>query len=174
MAGGAALITGVGGAVGAGAATLGGKTTGFTAARVAADAIRLHVVTQLVFRDVDGNEEAAKAVIVSLRERVANLGSTVATLAERVEKLRAQLETKQAQVDAERTQRLEAEDRAARFRAVAGRLKERVTGLTTRSSRRCSRSLRNSRARRTPSRPSPTESPSWLTTSRKRRDRCRE
>jgi hypothetical protein len=128
MAGGAALITGVSGAAGAGAATLGGKATGFTAARVAADAIRLHVVTQLVLRDVDGNEEAAKAVIVSLRERAANLGRTVATLAERIEHLRAQLETKQAEVDAEREQRLEAEDRAARFRAVADRLKERVTG----------------------------------------------
>ena len=128
MAGGAALITGVSGAAGAGAATLGGKATGFTAARVAADAIRLHVVTQLVLRDVDGNEEAAKAVIVSLRERAANLGKTVATLAERIEHLRAQLETKQAEVDAEREQRLKAEDRVAQFRAVADRLKERVTG----------------------------------------------
>lgn len=126
MAGGAALITGVSGAAGAGAASLGGKATGFTAARVAADAIRLHVVTQLVLRDVDGNEEAAKAVIVSLRQRVANLGSTVTTLAERIENLRGQLKTKQAEVDVERKQRLEAEDRVARFRAVAGRLKERV------------------------------------------------
>ena len=49
----------------------GGELSGFTTARVAADAIKLHVVTQLVIRDVDGNEEAAKAVIVSLRERVA-------------------------------------------------------------------------------------------------------
>ena len=128
MAGGAALITGVTGAAGAGAVTLGGKATGFTAARVAADAIRLHVVTQLVLRDVDGNEEAAKAVIVSLRERAANLGKTIATLAERIEHQRAQLETKQAEVDAEREQRLEAEDRVARFRSVAERLKERVTG----------------------------------------------
>ena len=128
MAGGAALITGVSSAAGAGAATLGGKATGLTAARVAADAIRLHVVTQLVLRDVDGNEEAAKAVIVSLRERVANLGSTVATLAGRIENLRGQLETKQAEVDVERKLRLEAEDRVARFRAVADRLKERVDG----------------------------------------------
>lgn len=128
MAGGAALITGVTGAAGAGAAALGGRATGFTVAQVAADAIKLHVVTQLVLRDVDGNEEAAKAVIVSLRERVANLGQTVASLAERIETLRAQLETKQAQVDAEREQRLEAEDRVARLRAVADRLKERVTG----------------------------------------------
>lgn len=126
MAGGAALITGVSSAAGAGAATLGGKATGLTAARVAADAIRLHVVTQLVLRDVDGNEEAAKAVIVSLRERVVNLGSTVATLAGRIENLRGQLETKQAEVDLERKLRLEAEDRVARFRAVADRLKERV------------------------------------------------
>lgn len=128
MAGGAALITGISGAAGAGAATLGGKATGFTAARVAADAIRLHVVTQLVLRDVDGNEEAAKAVIVSLRERAANLGKTVAILAERIEQLRAQLETKQSEVGAEREQRLKAEDRVAQFRAVADRLKERVTG----------------------------------------------
>lgn len=128
MAGGAALITGVTGAAGAGAAALGGRATGFTVAQVAADAIKLHVVTQLVLRDVDGNEEAAKAVIVSLRERVANLGQTIASLAERIETLRAQLETKQAQVDAEREQRLEAEDRVARLRAVADRLKERVTG----------------------------------------------
>ncbi|GAB3250316.1 hypothetical protein GCM10027562_09800 [Arthrobacter pigmenti] len=128
MAGGAALITSFGGAVGAGAATLGGKTTGFTAVRVAADAIRLHVVTQLVLRDVDGNEEAAKAVIVSLRERVANLGGTVAALAERIENLRAQLEAKKDEVDAEQARRLEAEDRAGRFRTVASRLRERVTG----------------------------------------------
>ncbi len=128
MIGGAALITGVSGAAGAGAATLGGKVTGFTAARVAADAIRLHVVTQLVLRDVDGNEEAAKAVIVSLRERIASFGKTIVTLAERIETLREQLHAKQAEVDAERKQRLEAEDRVARFRAVADRLKERVAG----------------------------------------------
>lgn len=128
MAGGAALITGVGGAAGVGAATLGGKATGFIGARVAADAVRLHVVTQLVLRDVDGNEEAAKAIIVSLRERIANLGNAVTTLAERIEDLRAQLEAKQAEVTAERNRRLEAEDRVARFRAVADRIKERVTG----------------------------------------------
>ncbi|MBH0776633.1 coiled-coil domain-containing protein [Nocardia bovistercoris] len=128
MAGGAAIITGLGGAAGAGAFTLAGKASGFTAARIAADAIRLHVVTQLVLRDVDGNEEAAKAVIVGLRERVTNLGKTVVTLAERIENLRAQLETKQAEVDAERGRRLAAEDRVARFRGVADRLKERVTG----------------------------------------------
>lgn len=116
------------GAVGAGAVTLAGKASGLTAARIAADAIRLHVVTQLVLRDVDGNEEAAKAVIVSLRERVTNLGKTVVTLAERIEVLRAQLETKQAELNAEKGQRLKAEDRVARFRVVADRLKERVTG----------------------------------------------
>ncbi|MGW5455738.1 hypothetical protein [Nocardia sp. NPDC003979] len=128
MAGGAALITGFSGAAGAGAATLAGKAAGFTAARVAADAIRLHVVTQLVLRDVDGNEEAAKAVIVSLRERVTTLGKTVATLADRIEILRAQLESKQAELNTERDQRQAAEDRVARFRIVADRLKERVTG----------------------------------------------
>ncbi|WP_306356721.1 MULTISPECIES: hypothetical protein [unclassified Nocardia] len=128
MAGGAALITGFSGAVGAGAVTLAGKVSGLTAARIAADAIRLHVVTQLVLRDVDGNEEAAKAVIVSLRERVTNLGKTVVALAERIDALRAQLEIKQAELNAERGQRLAAEDRVARFRVVADRLKERVTG----------------------------------------------
>ncbi|MFF2551289.1 hypothetical protein ACFVUS_09815 [Nocardia sp. NPDC058058] len=128
MAGGAAVITGLSGAVGAGAVTLAGKASGLTAARIAADAIRLHVVTQLVLRDVDGNEEAAKAVIVSLRERVTNLGKTVVTLAERIDILRAQLEAKQAEVNAERDQRVAAEDRVARFRVVADRLKERVTG----------------------------------------------
>lgn len=80
MAGGAALITGFSGAAGAGVVTLAGRAAGLTAARIAADAVRLHVVTQLVLRDVDGNEEAAKAVIVSLRERVTNLGKTAAVL----------------------------------------------------------------------------------------------
>ncbi len=126
MAGGAALITGFSGAAGAGAVALGGRATGLTASRVAADAIRLHVVTQLVLRDVDGNEEAAKAVIVSLRQRIANLGNTVVTLAERIESLREQLEIKQVEMDLERKQHREAEDRAARFRAVAGRLRDRV------------------------------------------------
>ncbi|MFC8046234.1 hypothetical protein [Nocardia sp. NPDC057353] len=128
MAGGAALITGFTGAAGAGMVTLAGKAAGLTAARIAADAVRLHVVTQLVLRDVDGNEEAAKAVVVSLRERVTALGRTVAALAERIEKLRAQLEAKQAEVEAEREHRLAAEDRVARFRGVADRLRERVTG----------------------------------------------
>lgn len=128
MAGGAALITGVSGATGAGVVALGGRATGFTVAQVAADAIKLHVVTQLVLRDVDGNEEAAKAIIVGLRERVANLGQTIASLAERIETLRVQLETKQAELEAEREQRLEAEDRVARLRAAADRLKERVAG----------------------------------------------
>ncbi len=128
VAGGAALITGLTGAAGAGAATLGGRATGFTAARVAADAVRLHVVTQLVLRDVDGDEEAAKAVIVSLRERVANIGKTVADLVEKIEEQKAQLRTRQAEADAERQRRLEAEDRVARLRAVTDRLKERITG----------------------------------------------
>lgn len=128
MAGGAALITGLTGAAGAGAATLGGRVSGFTVARVAADAVRLHVVTQLVLRDVDGNEEAAKAVIVSFRERVDSLGKIMVALSERIEQLRIQLETKQAEVDAEREKRLEAEDRLARFRAATDRLIERVTG----------------------------------------------
>ncbi|MEU1955680.1 hypothetical protein [Nocardia rhamnosiphila] len=128
MAGGAALITGFSGAAGAGVATLAGRAAGLSAARVAADAIRLHVVTQLVLRDVDGNEEAAKAVIVSLRERVTNLGKTVVAFAERIETLRTQLETKQAELDAERSRRLAADDRVARFRVVADRLKERVAG----------------------------------------------
>jgi hypothetical protein len=128
VAGGAALITGLTGAAGAGAATLGGRATGFTAARVAADAVRLHVVTQLVLRDVDGDEEAAKAVIVSLRERVANIGKTVADLVEKIEEQKAQLRAKQAEADAERQRRLEAEDQVARFRAVTDRLKERITG----------------------------------------------
>jgi hypothetical protein len=128
MAGGAALITGFSGAAGAGVATLAGRAAGLSVARVAADAVRLHVVTQLVLRDVDGNEEAAKAVIVSLRERVTNLGKTVVALAERIETLRTQLETKQAELDAERSRRLAADDRVARFRVVADRLKERVAG----------------------------------------------
>ncbi|MDG4666364.1 hypothetical protein [Mycobacterium sp. 236(2023)] len=128
MAGGAALITGLTGVAGAGAATLSGRMSGITLACVAADAVRLHVVTQLVLRDVDGNEEAAKAVIVSFRERVDNLGKIVVTLSERIEQLRLQLESKQAQVDAEREKRLEAEDRLARFRAVTDKLIERVTG----------------------------------------------
>ncbi|MGX1809363.1 hypothetical protein ACWIGI_26880 [Nocardia sp. NPDC055321] len=128
MAGGTAIITGVGGALGIGTLTVAGKASGLTASRIAADAVRLHVVTQLVLRDIDGNEEAAKAVIVSLRERVTNLGKTVVTLAERIDALRAQVEVKQAEVDAEREARVAAEDRVARFRAVADRLKERVTG----------------------------------------------
>lgn len=128
MAGGAALITGFSGAAGAGMVTLAGRAAGLTAARVAADAVRLHVVTQLVLRDVDGDEEAAKAVVVSLRERVTSLGKTVAALAERIEQLRAQLEARQAELDAERGQRAAAENRIARLRGVADRLKERVTG----------------------------------------------
>ncbi|OYN95575.1 hypothetical protein CGZ96_05285 [Enemella evansiae] len=128
MAGGAALITGVGGAAGIGAATLGGRLAGFTAARVAADAIELHVVTQLVLRDVDGNEEAAKAVIVSLRERVTTLGRTVATLAARIDGLRAELASTQAELEAERALRLDTEARATRLRAATDRLKQRVTG----------------------------------------------
>lgn len=128
MAGGAALITGFSGAAGMGVAALGGKAAGLTAARVAADAIRLHVVTQLVLRDVDGNEEAAKAVIVSLRERITSLGKKVLALAQQIEVLRAQLEAKQEEVDVERKQRLEAERRVARVRAVADRLKERIGG----------------------------------------------
>lgn len=128
MAGGAALITGLGGAAGVGAATLGGHVTGFTAARIAADAVQLHVVTQLVLRDMDGNEDAAKAVIVSLRERVVDLGRTVATLAVRIEQLNTELAAKKAEVDAERALRLDSEARAARLRAATDRLKERFSG----------------------------------------------
>ena len=128
MAGGAALITGFTGMVGAGAAAMGGRASGFTVARVAADAIRLHVVTQLVVRDVEGDEDAAKAIVVSLRERVANLGAVVAALAERYEAVRAQLDAKQAELDAERQKRQDAEARMSRVLLAAERLKERVTG----------------------------------------------
>lgn len=128
MAGGAALISGFTGVVGAGAATLGGRASGFTVARVAADAVRLHVVTQLVLRDVEGDEEAAKAVIVSLRERVANLGVAFSALNERYEAVRAQFEAKRAELDAERKRRQDAEAHLTRLRAAAERLKERVAG----------------------------------------------
>lgn len=128
MAGGAAIIAGLGGAAGAGAAVAGGELSGFTTARVAADAIKLHVVTQLVLRDVDGNEEAAKAVIVSLRERVAGLGKTIEDLANKVEQLRGQLMAKQAEVDAAREQALADQDRYSRLKAAAERLIEDVTG----------------------------------------------
>ena len=128
MAGGAALITGLTGMVGAGAAAMGGRASGFTVARVAADAIRLHVVTQLVVRDVEGDEDAAKAIVVSLRERVANLGAVVAALAERYEAVRAQLDAKQAELDTERQKRQDAEARTSRLLLAAERLKERVTG----------------------------------------------
>lgn len=128
MAGGAALISGLTGAVGAGAAAVGGKVSGFVVPRVAADAVRLHVVTQLVLRDVEGDEEAAKAVIVSLRERVTNLGSAFATLTERYDEVKAQLEAKRQEVEVERTRRLEAESKLARFEAFGEKLKDRISG----------------------------------------------
>ena len=128
MAGGAALISGLTGAVGAGAATLGGKVSGFVVPRVAADAVRLHVVTQLVLRDVEGDEDAAKAVIVSLRERVTNLGAAFATLTERYDEVKAQLEAKRQEVELERARRLEAESKLARFEAFGEKLKERISG----------------------------------------------
>lgn len=128
MAGGAALITGLTGVVGAGAAALGGRASGFTVARVAADAIRLHVTTQLVLRDVEGDEEAAKAVVVSMRERVANLGIVIAGLTERYDAVRAQLDAKQAELDAERQKRRDAEAHMSRILLAAEKLKERVTG----------------------------------------------
>ncbi|TWS21581.1 hypothetical protein FK529_03070 [Tsukamurella asaccharolytica] len=130
-----ALLAGAGVALGAlavpavaGAAALGGKLRGFTAPRVAADAIRLHVVTQLVLRDIEGDEEAAKAVIVSMRERVANLTVAFATLTERYDALRAQLAAKQQEVEDERARRLEAESKLAWFESLSEKVKERISG----------------------------------------------
>ena len=169
MAGGAAIIAGVGGAAGAGAAMAGGELSGFTTARVAADAIKLHVVTQLVIRDVDGNEEAAKAVIVSLRERVAGFGKTIEELANKVEQLRGQLAAKQAEVDAAREQALADQDRFARLKAAAERLVEEVTRTGEPGTEAaCSPKSRRLKARRGPSKTWQKRSPSLPTTWRPR------
>ncbi len=94
---------------------------------MAADAVRLQVVTQLVLRDAEGNEEAAKAVVVALRERVAAFGTQVGELAAKIEQLRAERDALKAEVEQERQKRLEAESRLAQLSAeVTDRVRERV------------------------------------------------
>lgn len=129
MAGGAAFITGAGGAAAAGAASVGAHATGFTAAQVAADVIRLQVAARLVLLDAEGNDEAAKAVVVAMRERVATLARQFAELARKAEHLRGERDEARAELNRERAARMAAEGRLRRLQVdMTDRLRDKVSG----------------------------------------------
>lgn len=128
MAGGAAFITGAGSAAVGSAATLGAHATGFTAAQVAADVIRLQVAARLVLLDAEGNDEAAKAVVVAMRERIATLGHQFAQLARQTETLRTERDHALAELKHERAARSETESRFARLQAEVNDRVRNATG----------------------------------------------
>lgn len=128
MAGGAAFIAGAGGVAGAGAAATAARAARFTTGQVVADVVRLQVVTRMVFIDTEGDDEAAKAVAVALRERYAVLATKAADLARRVAEVLRQLDEARAEAGRQREARLAAEGRLARLQAEVERfVREQVT-----------------------------------------------
>ncbi len=107
MAGGTALIAGVGGAAGLSAGSAGAHLFGLTAGQVAADVIRLEVATQLVLRDVEGDNQAAKAVVLALREKMLTLRHQLVDLTRRIEQLKSERDAAVTTVKAERRARAE-------------------------------------------------------------------
>lgn len=128
MAGGAAFIAGAGGVAGAGAAATAAHSARFTTGQVVADVVRLQVVTRMVFIDTEGDDEAAKAVAVALREKYAVLAKKAAELARRVAEVRRQLDEARAEAGRQQEARLAAEGRLARLQADVERfVREQVT-----------------------------------------------
>lgn len=120
MAGGTALITGAGGAAGMGVVSAGAHLSGLTVGQVAADVVRLEVATELILRDVEGDEEAAKAVVLALRERISALGGQIVELTKRIESLRAERDSAVEGLEEERRLRREQENTLRQLRAQIG------------------------------------------------------
>ncbi|MBE1513443.1 hypothetical protein [Nesterenkonia halotolerans] len=106
MAGGAAVIAGAGGVAGSGFLVASARMSGLTVGQVAADVIRLEVATRLVLLDVEGDDAAAKAVVMALRERVVTIGQQVAELVRRIDELRVQRDEALAALHEEREARV--------------------------------------------------------------------
>ncbi len=94
MASGTLLITGA--AVGAGAFALGGHLRRWSAAPIVADAIRLEVISKLILRDAQGDDEAARLVVECLRERVDELQVKLVRLVEQIKETRQKLQDTEA------------------------------------------------------------------------------
>lgn len=109
MAGGTLLVAGAGGATGLGLASAGGHGLGLTTRQIAADAIRLEVSTRLVLLDVEGDDQAARAVVLALRERLLNLRGQILELASRIEELKKERDELRTALTREERARTEAE-----------------------------------------------------------------
>jgi hypothetical protein len=84
MAGGTALLTGLGGAAGAGAAAAGARWSPWAAGKVITDAIKLDLLTRVVFADDD---EKARYVVASLQQRIVDLAKLTNQLGEQIREL---------------------------------------------------------------------------------------
>jgi hypothetical protein len=89
MAGGTALLAGLGALGGAGAAAAGSRISGWNAAQVVAEAVKLDVVTRLVIIDAEGDDAKARLVVEGLQARLDEVTATIARLAERQKALAA-------------------------------------------------------------------------------------
>ncbi|WP_280471932.1 hypothetical protein [Nocardia cyriacigeorgica] len=84
VAGGTALLTGLGGVAGASVAAAGARLSQRTAGQVITDAIKLDLVTRMIFEEDD---EKARRVAESLQQRIVELASLTNRLAEEIREL---------------------------------------------------------------------------------------
>lgn len=121
MVGGTALIAGLGGIAGVGTAVGGARASGWTAAAMVADAIRLEVVTRLVLLDTEGDDEAARKVVEGLHLRIGELHAKAGLLVQQITDARAEL----AEVKSEMTRlRRRSEADKARMQALEEQLEQ--------------------------------------------------
>ena len=89
MAGGTALLTGLGAIGGASAGVAGSRFTGWSASQIVAEAVKLDVVTRLVILDAEGDDEKARRVVEGLQARLDEVTTKIARLAEQLRELKA-------------------------------------------------------------------------------------
>lgn len=84
VAGGTALITGLGAVTGAGVAATGTRIVGWSSGQIVADAIKLDLITRLVFLDAQNDDEKARRVVEGLQVRLTEVTGKIAQLAEQL------------------------------------------------------------------------------------------
>jgi hypothetical protein len=89
MAGGTALLAGIGGLGAAGAAAAGSRFSGWSAAQVVAEAVKLDVVTRLVILGAENDDAKARLVVEGLQARLDEVTAVLGRLAERQRTLSA-------------------------------------------------------------------------------------
>jgi len=90
MLGGTILVTGVGGAFGAGAAGATARFSRMGSAQIAADAIKLDLLAKLVLADAPDRDQKLRRVAEGLQSRINEYSDKINLLSERIAKLKAE------------------------------------------------------------------------------------